>query len=71
MKTGFFYKSNFSSINYIYTKKSKSKIFETKSKFWLDDFYIGGKDLYSRFSIVMIECSKSFRLESTNFNYIN
>nr|QYC61967.1 NADH dehydrogenase subunit 11 [Guinardia striata] len=71
INSSFFFKSNFSLNNYIHIKKSKSKIFETKSKFWLDDFYIGGKDLYSRFSIVMIECSKSFRLESTNFNYIN
>ena len=71
MNSSFFFKSNFSLNNYIHIKKSKSKFFETKSKFWLDDFYIGGKDLYSRFSIVMIECSKSFRLESTNFNYIN
>jgi NADH-quinone oxidoreductase chain G len=55
----------------ITNKKTKIKIFNTKTKFWLEDFYLGGNDIYSRFSMVMIECSKSFRIESTNFKYIN
>ena len=66
-----FYKTDTSIHDNIYLKKSKLKIFNTKTKFWLDDFYIGGKDLYSKFSTVMIECSKSFRSETDNFNYIN
>jgi NADH-quinone oxidoreductase chain G len=45
------------------------KLFKTKTILWLDDFYIGGKDLYSKFSKVMIECSKSLRLIATNFTY--
>ena len=55
----------------ITNKKTKIKIFNTKTKFWLEDFYLGGNDIYSKFSMVMIECSKSFRIESTNFKYIN
>jgi len=69
--SSYFYGVKLSSSCYSTIKKSKFKFFETKTKLWLDDFYIGGKDLYSRFSIVMVECSKSFRSESTNFNYIN
>ena len=46
---------------------SKSKIFKTKLKFWLEDFYISGKDLYSVNSSTMIKCSKLNRLESSNF----
>jgi len=50
-------------------KTKKSKIYTTKLKLWLHDFYIGGKDLYSKYSLTMINCSKSYRLEKTNFNY--
>lgn len=50
-------------------KTKKSRIFTTKLKLWLHDFYIGGKDLYSRYSLTMINCSKTYRLEKTNFNY--
>ena len=66
-----FYKTSVANISFLPLKNSKNKYFDTKTKFWLDDFYIGSKDLYSKFSLVMVECSKSFRLESTNFNYIN
>ena len=51
-------------------KFSKKKFINSKTVLWLDDFYLGGKDLYSKFSLVMSECSKSFRSESTNFNFI-
>jgi NADH-quinone oxidoreductase chain G len=50
-------------------KTKKSKVFTTKFKLWLHDFYIGGKDLYSKYSLTMINCSKSYRLEKTNFSY--
>ena len=43
----------------------------TKTYLWLDDFYIGGKDLYSIFSKVMVECSKLSRIRSLNFNFLN
>jgi len=50
-------------------KLKKNKIFKTKLKLWLHDFYIGGKDSYSKYSLTMINCSKSYRIEKTNFNY--
>lgn len=46
----------------------QKKLFDTKFKLWLDDFYVGGKDNYSGFSSTMIECSLVFRLEITNFD---
>ena len=51
-------------------KKSKSKIFSTRLKIWLNDFYIGGMDPYSRYSTTMINCSKKLRLEKTNFSHL-
>lgn len=48
----------------------KSKFYVTKYFFWLEDFYLGGKDHYSKFSSVMIHCSKSFRSDTVNFKYI-
>jgi hypothetical protein len=66
-----FHENSFSRNLYFPPEKHKNiKFYNTKTKLWLDDFYIGGKDLYTKFSLVMIECSKSFRLESTNFNFI-
>merc|ERR1712024_26234 len=37
-------------------KNSNLKLYSTKTKLWIHDFYIGGKDLYTKFSLVMIEC---------------
>nr|YP_010139055.1 NADH dehydrogenase subunit 11 [Lithodesmium undulatum]QQJ94663.1 NADH dehydrogenase subunit 11 [Lithodesmium undulatum] len=54
-----------------FNSKSKIKIFKTKLKFWLEDFYISGKDLYSFKSSTMIKCSKVTRLELSNFNIIS
>lgn len=51
-------------------KFKRSKLFETKIRLWLDDFYIGGKDCYSKRSVTMIKCSKLFRSQSTNFTYV-
>ena len=54
------------------TKKlitTKSKIFSTKLKIWINDFYIGGKDPYSKYSSTMINCSASLRKEKSNFFY--
>lgn len=50
-------------------KKKKLKIFTTKLFLWLEDYYINGKDLYSTFSIVMLQCSNTYRKETTNFLY--
>ena len=48
---------------------AKSKIFSTKLKIWINDFYIGGKDPYSKYSSTMINCSVSLRKERSNFFY--
>lgn len=48
-------------------KKKTKKIFLTKLKYWLDDFYSGGKDEYSKSSFNMSTCSKLLRLKITNF----
>lgn len=47
--------------------KSKFKIFKTKLKLWIEDFYISGKDFYSNKSSTMIKCSKTYRFDSFNF----
>ena len=51
------------------TRKRK-KIWPSKTVSWIDDFYIGGRDLYSANSKIMIECSKNMRLSTTSFQYI-
>jgi NADH dehydrogenase/NADH:ubiquinone oxidoreductase subunit G len=48
-------------------KKQPTKIFDTKLKYWLDDFFLGGKDEYSQHSVILTNCSKILRTESTNF----
>jgi len=49
-------------------KKTKTKIFFTKLKNWLDDFFTGnGKDFFSYNSSVLMNCSKISRMSSTNF----
>jgi NADH dehydrogenase/NADH:ubiquinone oxidoreductase subunit G len=55
------YKTNFS------YKQRSIKIVDTKMKYWLDDFFSGGKDEYSQNSLILTNCSKILRLESTNF----
>ena len=40
---------------------------DTKIKYWLDDFYIGGKDGYSQNSLILTNCSKINRFQSNNF----
>ena len=48
-------------------KQNALKINATKSKYWLDDFFTGGKDEYSKNSLVLSNCSKILRTQSTNF----
>lgn len=51
-------------------KISKNKIYNTQLRLRISDFYIGGNDLYSKYSLTMVKCSKLFRLTATNFNYL-
>ena len=48
-------------------KQTLSKVTDTKTKYWLDDFFTGGKDEYSKNSLVLANCSKILRTQSTNF----
>ena len=48
-------------------KSKRVKFTQTKMKYWLDDFFSGGKDEYSEHSLVMTNCSKVLRSETTNF----
>lgn len=48
-------------------KSKTSKIINTKLKYWLDDFFNGSKDEYSNNSLILTNCSRIFRTESTNF----
>jgi len=50
-------------------KSKKKKFFTNKFYFWLEDFYLNNKDLYSSYSLIMLECSKSFRKHSNTFLY--
>jgi NADH dehydrogenase/NADH:ubiquinone oxidoreductase subunit G len=48
-------------------KATKIKLFDTKLKTWLDDFFCGEKDFFTRNSTVLADCSKTLRVNSTNF----
>lgn len=51
-------------------KTLKMKVYNTPFRLWLDDFYIGGKDLYSKHSITMINCSNILKKNQNNFLHI-
>lgn len=49
-------------------KLFQNKLFETKMKYWLDDFFLNnGRDSFSFNSSVLINCSKISRTVTTNF----
>lgn len=48
-------------------KTGSKKIFLTKLKYWIDDFFSGVKDDYSQNSLTLSYCSQSMRLNTTNF----
>ena len=43
------------------------KLLNTKLKYWLDDFYTGGKDTFCQNSLTLTRCSANYRLQTTNF----
>lgn len=53
--------------SFLLFKKISMKIFSTKIKYWLDDFFNGGKDNYCHKSLTLVNCSLNIRLNSTNF----
>ena len=63
-KRNSFFVQNFNS-NF---KGFQNKFFETKMKYWLDDFFLNnGRDSFSFNSSVLINCSKISRNVNTNF----
>ena len=50
-------------------KSKKRKLFSSQFRFWLNDFYMDNKDFNSNYSSTMIQCSKLYRLNNTNFNF--
>jgi NADH dehydrogenase/NADH:ubiquinone oxidoreductase subunit G len=48
-------------------KLKTKKLVSSKLKYWLDDFYIGGKDEFSHRSLNLSVCSRVLRQETTNF----
>lgn len=48
-------------------KDSTVKLSNTKLKYWLDDFYTGGKDTFCQNSLTLTRCSANYRLQTTNF----
>ena len=48
-------------------KESQKKLYNSQIRFWLNDFYLDGKDFNSKHSSTMIQCSKLIRINSTNF----
>jgi hypothetical protein len=53
--------------SFLLFKKISIKMFNTKIKYWLDDFFNGGKDNYCHKSLTLVNCSLNIRLNSTNF----
>ena len=56
-----------SSPNTLNFKQKGIKVQNTKIQYWLNDFFSGGKDNYSHNSLIMANCSKILRSETTNF----
>jgi predicted nucleic acid-binding protein len=48
-------------------KTNITKLFNTKFKYWLDDYFNGNKDNYCQNSNILAECSKLLRANTTTF----
>ena len=48
-------------------KAAGLKLQNAKLKYWLDDFYTGGKDTFCQNSLTLTRCSVNYRLQVTNF----
>ena len=51
----------------LHFKSKTKKMINTKLKYWLDDFFTGGKDDYSQHSKILRQCSKNLRFDFINF----
>lgn len=54
-------------INYLKFKLPAVKVKYSKFKLWLEDFFTGGADCYTRHSEVLVVCSTLLRVVSRNF----
>jgi NADH dehydrogenase/NADH:ubiquinone oxidoreductase subunit G len=54
-------------VNFSKFKQPSVKVKYSKLKFWLEDFFTGGRDEYSRNSEVLVSCSAILRTEALNF----
>ena len=76
----FYATQNLTNLNYYLNIKNKTffisnkifryenkKLYNNKFKYWLDDFFVGGRDDFSQNSLILINCSKILRTECTNF----
>ena len=50
-------------------KYKQRKIYKSQLRFWLNDFYIDGKDFNTKYSSTMVQCSKLSKLNNTNFKF--
>ena len=50
-------------------KHKQKKIYNSQLRFWLNDFYLDGKDFNSKYSSTMVQCSKLSKLNNTNFKF--
>lgn len=50
-------------------KSTQKKLHSSQIRFWLNDFYLDSKDFNHKNSSTMIQCSKLFRLNNTNFKF--
>ena len=50
-----------------YFKYQITKLIYSKLKYWLDDFFCGGKDEYSQNSLALMNCSKILKIKATTF----
>lgn len=48
-------------------KKMSVKVFNAKLKYWLDNFYTGGKDIFCFNSLTLIHCSTNYKVLSDTF----
>jgi len=69
LSNSFYYRTTICSVyfNLLLNKIRPQKFYRTKIYGWLEDFYTNGKDLYSSFSVTMLQCSISHRKKVNNF----
>jgi NADH dehydrogenase/NADH:ubiquinone oxidoreductase subunit G len=58
-----------SHLNFHRFKHKQKKIYNSQLRFWLNDFYLDGKDFNSKYSSTMVQCSKLSKLSNTNFKF--